>query len=155
MLKRREFLKSTVAALSVVSAWLSSPVASIAKTRDMPPELDRKTLINRWSTKSEYQTKRLTGYGALYGGSRDLGAIIDFVTDYHVEHHRFPRGWHIVTRYFRGMNPVGTRRFNVCFPSAWGDDGEPVDFFDANGHARLALMESILNGRFRPGQRVQ
>jgi len=86
MFKRREFLKSAAAALGAVSAWLLVPVSSSAKTSDVPPELDLKTAIYRWSKKSEYSTKRLTGYGAFYGGSRDLGAIRDYVTDYHAKH---------------------------------------------------------------------
>jgi|APSaa5957512535_1039671.scaffolds.fasta_scaffold396207_2 hypothetical protein len=78
-------------------------------------KLDLKTATHRWSKKSEYSTKRLTGYGAIYGGSRDLAAIIDYVTDYHAEHHVFPKGLHVVTRYFRGMDAVGTREFDVYF----------------------------------------
>jgi len=50
------------------------------------------------------------------------------------------------------MDPVGTREFNVCFASAWGDDGEPVDFFDTNVHIGLGIEDSILDGSFLPGQ---
>ena len=150
MFKRREFLKSAAAALGAVSAWLLVPVSSSAKTPDVPPELDLETAIYRWSKKSEYSTKRLTGYGAFYGGIRDLGAVRDYVSDYHAKHHKFPRGWHVVTRYFRGMDPVGTRKFYACFAPAWGDDGEPVDFFDTNVHIGLAIEDSILDGSFLP-----
>jgi hypothetical protein len=146
MFKRREFLKSAAAALGAISAWFLVSVSASAKTPDVPPELDMETAIYRWSKKSEYSTKRLTGYGAFYGGSRDLGAIQDYVTDYYAEYKRFPRGWHVVTRYFRGMVPVGTREFNVCFSPAWGENGEPVEFFDTNVHIGLGIEDAILDG---------
>jgi hypothetical protein len=154
MFKRREFLKSAAAALGAIPAWLLVPVSSSAKIADVPPELDLETAIYRWSKKSEYSTKRLTGYGAFYGGSRDLGSIRDYVTDYYAKHLRFPRGWHVVTRYFRCTDPVGTRKFNVCFAPAWGEDCEPVDFFDTNVHIGIAIEDSILDGSFLPGQRA-
>ena len=86
-----------------------------SKPEDQHRKPDLETAIYGWSVKSEYSTKRLTGYGAFYGGSRDLAAIIDYVTDYHAEHHVFPKGLHVVTRYFRGMDAVGTREFDVYF----------------------------------------
>jgi hypothetical protein len=145
--KRRDFLKSTAVALGAVSAWFLTPITSRAQASDVPRELDLETVIYHWSEKSEYSTKRLTGYGAFYGGSRDLGAIKDYVTEYHAKHQRLPRGWHVVTRYFRGMNPVGIREFNVCFAPAWGENGEPVDFIDTNVQIGLAIEDSILNRR--------
>lgn len=146
MFNRREFLKSVAAALGGVSAYFLFPVLARATTEDVPPDLDLETAIYRWSEKSEYSTKRLTGYGAFYGGSRDLGAIKDYVTEYHAAHNEFPRGWHIVTRYFRGMTPVGTKKFNVCFAPDWGANGEPVDFFDTNVHVGLRIEDAILDG---------
>jgi hypothetical protein len=150
MFKRREFLQSAAAAMGVVSAVLLAPVTLIAKTSDVPPTLDLGTAINRWSNKSEYSTKRLTDYGGFLGGSRDLGAIEGYVTEYHAKHMRFPRGWHVLA----DKSPVGGREFNVCFAPAWGDDGEPVDFFDTNVQIGLAIEDAILDGSFPLGQRV-
>ena len=84
-------------------------------------KLELETAIYRWSKESEYSTKRLTGYGAFFGGSRDLAAIIDYVTDYQSKHQAFPKGLHVVTRYFRGMDAVGTREFDVYFAQTIGE----------------------------------
>lgn len=154
MFRRREFLKSAADALGAVFAPLSLPVSSRAKALNMPPGLNLETAIYRWSEKSEYSTKRLTGYGAFYGGSRDLGAIRDYVTDYQAKHQTFPCGWHVVTRYFRGMDPIQTKKFNVCFPPAWGRDGKPVDFFDPNAPVGNAIKDPIPDGSFLPGQQT-
>jgi len=154
MFNRREFLKSVVAALGAASTWVLVPGSLSAKTPDMPPELDLETAIYRWPKNSEYSTKRLTGYGAFYGGSSDLGAIKDYVTEHHATHNRFPRGWHVVTRYFRGMDPVGIRKFNVCFAPNWGEYGEPLDFFHTNVHVGLGIEGSILDGSIQSSQRL-
>ncbi len=154
MFKRREFLQSAAAAMGVVSAVLLAPVTSSAKTSDVPPTLDLGTAINRWSNKSEYSTKRLTDYGGFLGGSRDLGAIEGYVTEHHAKHKRFPRGWHVLTRDVGDTSPLVSREFNVCFAPAWGEDGEPLDFFDTNVHIGLAVEDSILDGSFLPGQRA-
>ena len=83
-----------------------------------------------------------------------IAAIIEYVKDYHAKKHRLHRGWHVVTRYFRGMNLVGTREFNVCFAPGWGEDGEPANFFDTNVYIGLAIEDSILDGSFLSGRQV-
>jgi len=149
MFKKREFLKSAAAAPGAVSAWVLAPVSASSKTPDVPSELDLETAIYRWSKKSEYSNKRLTNltfatfYRVKYAGSRDLGAIRKYVTDYHDMHQKLPRGCHVVTHYFDSQNPFASQEFDVYFALTWGDDGEPLDFLDARAHPGLTLEEVI------------
>lgn len=149
MLKRREFLKSVVAGLSAISTWLLVPVSSSAKTLGVPPKLDLETAIYRWSVKSEYPSKRLqrlsfaTFFRAHYGGAADLRAIKAYVADYHANNGQFPKGRHDLSCDFCGQNSNALRKLDVCFPLAWGNSGEPVDFRDPIEHPGLTLEEIL------------
>ena len=67
MFKRRDFLKCAGAALSAVTFQLLVPGKAEAWAPEARSHLDLNTAIRQWSKKSEYSTKRLTGYGAFYG----------------------------------------------------------------------------------------